>query len=104
MSYSSNAYCRYCNKLIGYERTVNGKNMPVDIPRVNYYPDPNGKDTILNGRGETVRGIIDYGDAPGSKKGWVPHFISCVKYKRETPPPRKEPKKEPDNQMSLFGK
>ena len=59
--------------------------MPVDLPRVNYYPDSNGRDTILNDRGEIVKGWI--GDTADSKtlKGHKPHFVSCNGYKKDHP-------------------
>ena len=77
--------------------------MPVDLPRVNYHPDPNGKDTILNDLGETVRGWIYRDDAPsGSLKGHQPHFISCVKPNNGSLDAHEERKSIGENQMSMF--
>jgi len=78
------AYCQYCGKMIAFEKTKKGKQMPVDTPSVWYKPDSNGKDTILNDNGEIVKGWILKEKAAGLSVGYRPHFISCKEYKKDS--------------------
>jgi hypothetical protein len=99
---NNNANCKTCGRFIGFEKTVNGKLMPVDLPSVRYYPYTNGKYTILTESGETVKGIILNNDDPGSLKGYIPHFITCAGYKESSDDKGKEPKNNNPNQISMY--
>jgi len=79
---SKAVYCQKCGMMIIFERTVNGKNMPVDTPGVWYKPDRAGKDTILNDSGETVKGHILNDKTDGAYFGHRPHFASCKARKK----------------------
>ena len=90
-------YCQKCGFMIVFNRTVKGAYMPCDTPSVWYKPDPNGKDTILDDRGEIVKGWILREKADGLQLGHKPHFISCKGYKKP------EKAAQPENeQISLF--
>jgi hypothetical protein len=84
--------------MIIFERTANNKSMPCDTPSVFYRLDPKGADTILNERGEIVRGHILHDRPAGSDIGYVPHFVTCKKYKKKAPAKQAKPKPPPKPQ------
>ena len=88
-------YCQYCGRMILFERTARGKNMPVDTPGVWYKPGQNGNATILNDSGEIDRGWIMSERADDLLFGHIPHFITCKRYKKkEQPKAQRKPETE----------
>ena len=72
-------YCKYCSKPIIFLQTKKGAKMPCDSARVNYVPDPNGKDVIYDAIGERAIGWIMPAPADDTVKGYRPHWVTCTK-------------------------
>jgi len=91
-------YCQKCGMMIVFNRTVKGAYMPCDTPSVWYTPAQNGKDTILNDRGEIVKGYILKDKTDGAQLGYRPHFVSCKGWEKQT----KKTTQPENEQTSLF--
>ena len=73
--------CKRCGAEIVWIRTPSGKNMPCDAAERAYMADENGKSTVVQPNGKTVRctlpdgGTIKPSDLTGL--GYVPHWATC---------------------------
>lgn len=69
-------YCK-CGEMITFVTTKAGKQMPCNLPRVDYIPKPDGPHSILTESGAVERGRIVGGAGRGTEKGYVVHWATC---------------------------
>ena len=69
--------CKSCGAYIIWIETINGKKMPCNAFAVPYWNDPNGKDTVMTLKGETVRCTLQPQRTPATGRGYISHFATC---------------------------
>lgn len=88
--------CEYCGCDLIFMKTERGKWMPCETKMHYYIDDPNGKDTLILGNGQTIRCRIDNDTPDFNGSGFRPHWGNCpIRDKK------KATKKE-TGQLSLF--
>ncbi len=68
--------CSKCGAPIVWLRTPKGKWMPADAGPKPYKANPEGKDTVVNDRGEMVRCDLKFEGIP-SGQARIPHWATC---------------------------
>ena len=72
------ATCKLCRAKIGWARTSNGKNMPVDVSERPFVPDGYGPDFALLMDGTFTRGkLVSDSSEDGYVLAYPSHFGTC---------------------------
>lgn len=78
------ATCSRCRAVIGWARTQNGKNMPVDVAETPFIADGYGPDYALLMDGTFVRGrLVADSSEDGYVLAYASHFGTCPARKVE---------------------
>ncbi|MCL2248655.1 MAG: hypothetical protein FWC13_05250 [Oscillospiraceae bacterium] len=99
---SKTAYCKYCGKMIDFMKTKSGKKMPVNLPGVYYFPWIHGRDKLVLPSGEVIRCEVKTEATESGNKGYIPHFVTCSRYKKDHVPKKPNNRSIAFNQMTML--
>jgi len=86
------AKCNYCNENIIFITTERGKQMPCNTELILFWATPKAAGKIVTKSGKVLSCNFEGSPNEFTGVGYVPHFATCVEYKREqkrTNPPQK---------------
>jgi len=95
MGVSDMVFCKGCGAAIVFVKTVSGARMPCDANRVDFVPDFTASTRYMTPEGIMEDGYLVPEPCAGSKRGLIPHHISCPNPPAKKVLAAKQPKRGP---------